>query len=169
MNCVFIKVGSSPWHRPASLGPVMEIDCNLTKRLWALQTVHMPRLGFVGRLPSWSLGCANAEECRLGIPTSSSPLFPPLYSSVSFHSLINHPVCVLIHLHPRSPLLIAPSPSFSVLLLWSMSDSPFAGFGVIQESTQTYSTSSSSGFASPGFLFGVFWKGIHLLLSVYLW
>lgn len=31
----FIKVGSSPWHWRATLGPVMEIDCNLTKRLWA--------------------------------------------------------------------------------------------------------------------------------------
>lgn len=35
----------------------------------------------------------------------------PLRSSISFHSLINHPVCVLIHLHPVSPLLITPSPS----------------------------------------------------------
>lgn len=31
-NC-FIEVGSSPWHRYASLGHVVEID--LTKRLWA--------------------------------------------------------------------------------------------------------------------------------------
>lgn len=31
----FIKVGSSSWHRYASLGLVAEIDCDLTKRLWA--------------------------------------------------------------------------------------------------------------------------------------
>lgn len=36
---------------------------------------------------------------------------PTAGPSIFFHSLINHCVCVLIHLHPVSPLLISPSPS----------------------------------------------------------
>lgn len=71
-----------------------------------LQTVHLPRFQSVGRVPSPSLACANVEKkviYKLKCP-------PAPRSSTSFHSLINHPVRVLIHLHPATPLLIAPPP-----------------------------------------------------------
>lgn len=147
----FIKVGSSPWRWQAPLGPVVEIDCNLTKRLWAPDCIHAKVwLGGQGaRAGVWA-----ALTLKKVIQERKCPLLfflpPPLHSSISFHSLINHLVCVLIHLHPVSPLLITPSPlsppppshfpsqidvRFSLLVSLSF------------RSPQTYSRSSVSRFA----------------------
>lgn len=112
----FIKVGSSPWHRQAPLGPVMEIDCNLTKRLWAPDCTHA-KVWFGGQRAELESGLRyNAEEKSFRKLKRPLLVFlPPLHSSVSFQSLISHPVCVLIHLHPRLPsFLIASPPSSSV-------------------------------------------------------
>lgn len=76
-----------------------------------------------------------------------SVLFPPPSAPlVHFFSFFNQSpsVCVLIHLHPVSPLLITPSPSSPP----SVSDRcPSLLAVLIQQSMSTYSRSSASRFA----------------------
>lgn len=95
----------------------MEIDCNLTKRLWAPDCTHA-KVWFGGQRAEPESGLRyNAEEKSFRKLKRPLLVFlPPLHSSISFQSLINHPVCVLIHLHPRLPSFLIASPPLQLHL-----------------------------------------------------
>lgn len=103
----------------------MEIDCNLTKRLWAPDCTHA-KVWFGGQGAELESGLrCNAEEKSFRKLKRPLLVFlPPLGSSVSFQSLINHPVCVLIHLHPPYPLFPHRSPPAPSLIDVSLPVTP---------------------------------------------
>lgn len=169
----FIKVGSSPWRWQAPLGPVVEIDCNLTKRLWAPDCTHAKVWlgGHGARAGVWAALTLKKviQECKCPL------LFPPTPAPlVQFFLFFNQ--SSRLRPDPPSPGLSSPHRSFppSVSRLPSLIDVRFSSLVSLSfRSPQTYSRSSVSRFllaCADGSLrhFSlVFWRGIHLLLSVY--
>lgn len=166
----FIKVGSLPWHWQAPLGPVVEIDCDLTKRLWAPDcTLAKVWLGEQGAKSQSGLH-QHWRKSFMNLSVLFPPP-PPLRSSISFHSLINHLPSASWSTFTQSLLSSSllpprlPRPSLidvRVSLLFLFSSPCRRTVEVAPLGLLTCTDGSLQHF----YYWGVFWRRIHLLLSV---
>lgn len=155
MNCAFIRVESSPWHRRAALGPVAEIDCNLTERLWAPDCTHAN-----ARLRG------QGAELTLKRPLLFCPSAPLVHFFPSFNQSPR------LRPRPPSPVFTSPHrsllPRFPVLHLWSPASPLLVSVSFRSPCRRTVEVAPLGWRFSTALVGSVSAGGIHLLLSVYL-